>query len=93
MIVDPKNPRKGIIEMRPIDAAKIKKIAKVEKSTDPKTGAKKIKGVKEVYVYSEKPDQSNALKLHQRRFATIHLGYLIHQEPERFLIYKKQSNL
>ena len=37
---------KGIIEMRPIDAAKIKKIAKVEKEVDKKTGAKKIKGVK-----------------------------------------------
>ena len=57
MIVDPKNPKKGIIEMRPIDAAKIKKIAKVEKETDPKTGAKTIKGVKEVYVYREKPNR------------------------------------
>jgi hypothetical protein len=49
--------------MRPIDAAKIKKIAKVEKETDPKTGAKKVKGVKEVYVYREKPDQSSALEI------------------------------
>jgi len=48
MIVDPKNPKKGIIEMRPIDSAKIKKIAKVEKEVDKVTGAKKIKGVKEV---------------------------------------------
>ena len=63
MIVDPKNPKKGIIEMRPIDAAKIKKIAKVEKETDAKTGAKKVKGVKEVYVYREKPDQSTALEI------------------------------
>ena len=33
MIVNPNQPRKGIIEMRPIDAAKIKKIAKVDKKT------------------------------------------------------------
>ena len=50
MIVDPKNVKKGIIEMRPVDAAKIKKIAKVEKDTDEKTGAKMVKSGKEVYV-------------------------------------------
>ena len=33
MIVDKASPKKGIIEMRPIDAAKIKKIAKVEKES------------------------------------------------------------
>ena len=63
MIVDPKNPKKGIIEMRPIDSAKIKKIAKVEKEVDKVTGAKKIKGVKEVYVYKEKPDQTTGLEI------------------------------
>jgi hypothetical protein len=63
MIVNPSQPRKGIIEMRPVDAAKIKKIAKVEKKTDPKTGAKTIKGVKEVYVYREKPDQTTAIEI------------------------------
>ena len=50
MIVDPKNPKKGIIEMRPVDSAKIKKIAKVEKDTDKQLVLKKLKGVKEVYV-------------------------------------------
>jgi hypothetical protein len=63
MIVNPNQPRKGIIEMRPIDAAKIKKIAKVEKKTDPKTGAKTIKGVKEVYIYREKPTESTAIEI------------------------------
>ena len=63
MIVDPKNPKKGIIEMRPVDSAKIKKIAKVEKDTDKQTGAKKIKGVKEVYVFREKPDSQTAIEI------------------------------
>ena len=40
--------------MRPIDAAKIKKITKVEKETDKITGAKKLKGSK-VYIFREKP--------------------------------------
>lgn len=63
MIVDKSSPKKGIIEMRPIDAAKIKKIAKVEKKADPKTGAKTIKGVKEVYVFREKPTDSSAIEI------------------------------
>ena len=63
MIVNPNQPRRGIIEMRPIDAAKIKKIAKVEKDIDPKTGAKTIKGVKEVYIYREKPNESSAIEI------------------------------
>jgi hypothetical protein len=63
MIVDPKNVKKGIIEMRPVDAAKIKKIAKVEKDTDAKTGAKMVKSVKEVYVYREKPDDPKGLEI------------------------------
>ena len=36
MIVDKNNTKKGVIEMRPIDASKIKKIAKVEKQTGSK---------------------------------------------------------
>ena len=63
MIVDPKSPKKGIIEMRPVDAAKIKKIAKVEKETDKETGAKKVKGVKEVYLFREKPDSNQAIEI------------------------------
>ena len=63
MIVDPKNVKKGIIEMRPVDASRIKKIAEVEKDTDPKTGAKTIKGVKEVYVYRDKPTDQNGIKI------------------------------
>lgn len=63
MIVDKASPKKGIIEMRPIDAAKIKKIAKVEKKADPKTGAKTIKGVKEVYVFRDKPTESSAIEI------------------------------
>ena len=57
------SPKKGIIEMRPIDAAKIKKIAKVEKKADPKNGSKTIKGVKEVYVFREKPSESSAIEI------------------------------
>ena len=63
MIVNPNQPRRGLIEMRPIDAAKIKKIAKVDKKTDPKTGAKTIKSVREVYIYREKPNEGSAIEI------------------------------
>ena len=63
MIVDPKNPKKGILEMRPIDAGKIKKIAEVLKDKDPQTGAEIVKGVKEKYVYRDKPNQAAALEI------------------------------
>ena len=63
MIVDPKNPKKGILEMRPIDAGKIKKVAEVLKEKDDKTGATVIKGVKEKYVYRDKPNDSSALEI------------------------------
>ena len=63
MIVDPKNTKKGILEMRPVDAAKIKKVAEVIKDKDPKTGAAVVKGVKEKYVYRDKPNESTALEI------------------------------
>jgi hypothetical protein len=63
MIVDPKKPKKGILEMRPVDAAKIKKIAEVIKDKDPKTGAAIVKGVKEKYVYRDKPNETSALEI------------------------------
>ena len=63
MIVDPKNPKKGILEMRAIDAAKIKKIAEVIKDKDEKTGAAVVKGVKEKYIYRDKPNEGSALEI------------------------------
>ena len=53
-IVDTKQPRKGITELRYIDATKIKKVRKVHKEKDPKTGVNKIKKVDEFFIYNEK---------------------------------------
>ena len=53
-IVDTKQPRKGITELRYIDATKIKKVRKVHKEKDPKTGVNKIKRVDEFFIYNEK---------------------------------------
>ena len=53
-IIDQKTPRRGITELRYIDATKIKKVRKVEKEKDHKTGVDKIKKVNEFFLYNEK---------------------------------------
>ena len=58
-IIDKKQPRKGITELRYIDPVKIKKVREVEKEKDPKTGVELIKKAVEYYVYSEKGHNPN----------------------------------
>jgi hypothetical protein len=53
MIIDEKNPKAGIIELRPIDSLKIRKVRSIIEDKDPKTGAKLIKGFNEFYVYND----------------------------------------
>ena len=50
-IIDEKNPKAGIIELRNVDPIKIRKIREVKEDKDPLTGTKMIKGVKEYYLY------------------------------------------
>lgn len=47
------NPKNGILELRPIDAIKIKKVVELKKDRDPKTGTELIKGQDEYFVYSQ----------------------------------------
>jgi len=53
-IIDTKNPRKGITELRWVDAAKIKKVREVQKEPDQKTGVQMIKKVDEYFIYNDK---------------------------------------
>ena len=53
-VIDNKNPRKGITELRWIDPLKIKKVREVDKETDPKTGVEIIKKINEYFIYNEK---------------------------------------
>jgi hypothetical protein len=54
IVVDEKNPRDGIQELRYIDPRKIRKVREVQKDRDPKTGAQIIKSIAEYYVYSDR---------------------------------------
>jgi len=53
-IIDSKNPRKGIQELRYIDPTKIKKVREVKKSVDKKTSIQMTEKIEEYYVYNEK---------------------------------------
>ena len=54
-VIDTKNPRKGITELRYIDATKIKKVREVQKKVDPKHhGVEIAEKIDEYFVYNEK---------------------------------------
>ena len=58
-IVDTKNPRKGITEVRWIDPLKIKKVREVKKDNNAAEGQDLITDVEEYYVYQEKTGLDN----------------------------------
>ena len=54
VVVNEKNSKEGIQELRYIDPRKIRKVREIIKDRDPKTGATIIKSTSEYYVYSDK---------------------------------------
>ena len=54
VVVNEKNPKEGIQELRYIDPRKIRKVREVKKGRDPKTGASIINSIAEYYVYNDK---------------------------------------
>jgi len=53
-IIDEKNPKKGIIELRPIDPRKIRKVRENKKKKDLKSSAVVTQTEKEYFIYNEK---------------------------------------
>lgn len=53
VIIDEKNPKAGIVELRPVDAIKLRKVRQVLEDKDPRTGAKLVKGFNEFYIYQD----------------------------------------
>jgi len=54
VIVDEKNPKEGIKELRYVDPRKIRKVREIMKDRDPKTGAVIIKSIAEYFVYNDR---------------------------------------
>ena len=61
LVVDEKNPKMGIQEIRYIDSTKIRKVKEVTHDTDPSTGAKIVKKVDEFYIFDAKPGVNNKM--------------------------------
>ena len=54
IVVNDKNPKEGIQELRYIDPRKIRKVREVKKERDPKTGALVVDSVAEYYVFNDR---------------------------------------
>lgn len=77
LVVDESSPKKGILDIRPIDSAKIRKVKEIEKKKDPITGASIIVAQKEYYIYQEKPgEQNSGIKLTKDSVVYITSGLL-----------------
>jgi len=81
-IIDEKNPKRGVLELRPIDPTKIRKVREVIEEKDPKTGAKLVKEVKEYYIYQDKnmSKSNQGLKIAKDSICYITSGVL---DPSR----------
>ena len=60
LVIDEKNPKAGIQEVRPMDATKVRKVKQIKKKKDPATGASIIEKVDEFFIYQEKPGHTNS---------------------------------
>ena len=60
LIVDEKNLKKGIQEIRPIDSAKLRKVKELIKKKDPVSGANLVEGETEYFIYQENSGGQNA---------------------------------
>jgi len=53
-IIDEKNPKLGIVELRPVDPTRIRKVKELKKQKDPKSGQDMVIGQKEFYIFQDK---------------------------------------
>lgn len=87
LVVDETNLKKGIVDIRPIDAARIRKVKQVKKKKDPKTGAPLVEKVDEYFIYQEKPGaQTAGVKLSLDSVSYITSG-LLDEKRQKVLSY------
>ena len=53
-VIDKKNPKKGIVEVRYIDPKKIRKVRQINKDKKPGTSLDIVKGVEDYFIYNDK---------------------------------------
>ena len=82
IIIDNKNPKKGILELRYIDPTKLRKIKEIEEEKDPRTGANIIKKSEEYFLFQDgkMTGENQGLKIHPDSIAYCTSGML---DPSR----------
>ncbi len=80
LVVNESNLKMGIQEIRPIDAAKIRKVREVKYKKDPSTSAKIVDKVDEFYIYQEKAGTQSGVKLSPDSVSYVTSGLL---DPSR----------
>jgi hypothetical protein len=87
LVVDEQNLKKGIVDIRPIDASRIRKVKQVKKKKDPATGANLIEKVDEYFIFQEKPGaQTSGVKLSLDSVSYITSG-LLDEKRQKVLSY------
>lgn len=88
IIIDEKNPKNGIQELRPIDPLKIRKVRQVIEDKDPRTGARLIKGYNEFFLYQDTAmgKSNTGLKISKDSIIYIPSG-LLDQSSKKVLSY------
>jgi hypothetical protein len=90
LIVNESNPKGGIIECRPVDATKIRKVKEVQYKKDAKTGAKVVDVTNDFYVYQERAGANNGIKLTPDSVSYVTSG-LLDTSKKRVLSYLQKA--
>jgi len=90
LVVNESNLKSGILEIRPVDATKIRKVKEVTHKKDPKTGAKLVDKVNEFYLYQDKAGTSNGIKLTPESISYVTSG-LLDPSKKRVLSYLQKA--
>ena len=80
LVVNESNMKMGIQEIRPIDAAKMRKVREVKYKKDPTTNAKVVDRTDEFYIYQEKAGTQSGVKLSPDSVSYVTSGLL---DPSR----------
>jgi hypothetical protein len=75
ILIDENNKKKGVLEVRPIDATKIRKVRKIEKDKG-KGGVKIVKDVEEFFVYTDEDrlNPEEGIKVAPDSIVYVHSG-------------------
>ena len=91
LVLDEKNPKAGIQEIRYIDSAKVRKVKQVKSKKDPATGIKIVENVEEFFIYEEKPGvASSGVKLSVDSVSYVTSG-LLDEDRRRVISYLQKA--